>query len=210
MFLLRSCCAPRLAGVRPLGLSRGLSASPCSRLFRQPSRPSAPSPDLDAAYTTHPILKRVPRVLRPYTTRFIGAPLSHVTAFLVLHELTAIVPLVGLWYVFHQHHDVFMAGTMDLPAWAMEKGTKVIDKAMADWDFGNYSVNDKLKFIMEGAYAYVVVKALFPVRLAVSLLGMPWFARWFVVPFTRLFSRKTPAKAATPEHTVKKVTKPRL
>lgn len=216
MILLRpsisTSVGSRWAGLRPHSISRAFAVSPVSLWSRKGS--IGPSKDeLEATYKTHPILKRVPRFLRPYTTRFIGAPVSHVTAFLILHELTAIVPLVGFWYLFHQYHDVFMSASMDLPAWALEKGTKVIDKAMADWDFGNYSMNDKVKFIMEGAYAYVIVKALFPVRLGFSLLGMPWFAKWFVLPFTNMFSRtrKTPpAPSTTPEQTVKKVTKPRL
>lgn len=103
---------------------------------------------------------------------------------------------------------------MELPSWAIEKGTRIIDKAMQDWDFGDYSLNDKVKFIMEGAYAYVIVKALFPVRIAVSLLGMPWFAKWFVLPFQKMVSRKRPmAKVegqAIKEHSPKKVEKPRL
>lgn len=104
---------------------------------------------------------------------------------------------------------------MELPSWAIEKGTKIIDKAMQDWDFGDYSLNDKVKFIMEGAYAYVIVKALFPVRIAVSLLGMPWFAKWFVLPFQKMFSRKRRPVAKVEEqpikeHSPKKVDKPRL
>lgn len=207
MIFLRHA-VPR-GGVRPF--SRPFCVSPARLLLRKNISDSPSQDDLTTTYKTHPILKRVPRFLRPYTTRFIGAPVSHVTAFLVLHELTAIVPLVGFWYVLHQYHDVFMSASMDLPAWAMEKGTKVIDKAMADWDFGEYSLNDKVQFIMEGAYSYVIVKALFPVRLAASLLGMPWFAKWFVLPFTKLFSRKKPVGSSTaPEQTIKKVTKPRL
>lgn len=107
-----------------------------------------------------------------------------------------------------------MALTLDLPTWALEKGTKVIDKVLQEWDFANYSLSDKMKFITEGAYAYVIVKALFPVRLAVSLMGMPFFAKWFVLPFTRLFSRvKQPQKTPqnpTKAHSVKEVEKPRL
>lgn len=88
---------------------------------------------------------------------------------------------------------------------------------MESFDWGNYSLNEKVQIIMEGAYAYVIVKALFPVRLAFSLLGMPWFAKWFVLPITRLFSRKrktsTPpveAPKAPTQHKVKKIEKPRL
>jgi hypothetical protein len=47
------------------------------------------------------IVSRLPRPLRRYTNGLRNAPLSHVVAFLVLHEITAIVPLLGLWGVFH-------------------------------------------------------------------------------------------------------------
>uniref|UniRef100_A0A0L0P7I6 Uncharacterized protein n=1 Tax=Candidozyma auris TaxID=498019 RepID=A0A0L0P7I6_CANAR len=174
------------------------------------------------AFDKHPILSKVPRILRPWTTQFIHAPVSHVTAFLILHELTAIVPLVGIWYLLHSYHDLLMVSSLDLPSWAIEKGTKIIDLAMVSFDWGNYSLNEKVQIIMEGAYAYVIVKALFPVRLAFSLLGMPWFAKWFVLPFTRMFSRRKAAKTVpveqqklvpptpTATHEVKKVDKPRL
>lgn len=168
----------------------------------------------DAKYDNHKILKRIPKFLRPYTTQFIYAPVSHVTAFLILHELTAIVPLVGVWYALHQYHDVFMSSTLDLPTWALEKGTKVIDEVLKEWDFADYSLADKMKFISEGAYAYVIVKAMFPLRLAVSLLGMPYFARWFVLPFTRLFGQKPAVKknseSPSKPHAVKEVPKPRI
>ncbi|QFZ29822.1 putative MIOREX complex component [Clavispora lusitaniae] len=200
-------------GGNPANRKVGGETEPLPKPEIKPVAPITPKQSdaaLEETYRKHPILKRVPRFLRPYTTQFIGAPVSHVTAFLILHEFTAIVPLVGLWYVFHQHHDLFMSASMDLPAWAIEKGTKVIDSAMANWDYGNYSLNDKVKFIMEGAYAYVIVKALFPIRLVFSLVGMPWFAKWFVLPFTKMFSRKAKPKSSTPVQTVKKVEKPML
>lgn len=205
---------------RPVVTSRSLVTSPTLHLFKKTKldvvadiKANAPEPVVDKeGYDKHPILKRVPRILRPYTTQFIKAPVSHVTAFVILHEITAIVPLAGIWYLLHEHHDLFMLTTLDLPGWAMEKGTKIIDKAMVNWDYGDYSLADKVKFIKEGAYAYVIVKALFPVRLAFSLLGMPLFAKWFVLPFTRMFSRKKPAPSpdVAPEHKPKPIEKPRL
>lgn len=213
--------------VRKLAQSDGKTQGLIKRLAQPNSLPKTGSmspPELvqssidprdDPKYDKHKILRHVPRFLRPYTTQFIYAPVSHVTAFLILHELTAIVPLVGIWYVLHQHHDLFMALTLDLPSWALEKGTKVIDKVLQEWNFENYSLSDKIKFITEGAYAYVIVKALFPVRLAVSLLGMPFFARWFVLPFTRIFFRvrnteKSTTQSPTKAHSAKEVPKPRI
>ena len=47
------------------------------------------------------LTSRLPKFLQHYTTPLIKAPLTHISAFLVLHELTAIVPLIGLAATFH-------------------------------------------------------------------------------------------------------------
>jgi Hypothetical protein FLILHELTA len=44
---------------------------------------------------------RLPRFLRKYTGPLLHAPISHVTSFLLLHEITAVVPLLGLAGFFH-------------------------------------------------------------------------------------------------------------
>jgi hypothetical protein len=46
----------------------------------------------------------MPKFLHKYTNALGNAPLSHITAFLLLHELTAIVPLFGLAGYFHYTH----------------------------------------------------------------------------------------------------------
>lgn len=47
------------------------------------------------------VLNRVPKPFRKYTDGLRNAPVSHIVAFLTLHEITAIVPLVGLASLFH-------------------------------------------------------------------------------------------------------------
>lgn len=165
------------------------------------------------------ILQRIPKFLQPYTKQFVNAPFSHVTAFLILHELTAIVPLVGIWYILHKYH---ITVPLDLPSWAIDKGTKIIDTSLKNFDFTDFTFNDKFNFVMEGAYAYVMVKFLLPVRLMFSLSCMPWFARVAVLPVTGLFKKKKPSAKLdvdveqitlqiNPERVkLKKVDKPRL
>ncbi|KAI9654930.1 MAG: hypothetical protein M1821_005683 [Bathelium mastoideum] len=46
-------------------------------------------------------ISRLPHFLQRYITPIRHAPLSHVTSFLLLHEITAVVPLVGLVAFFH-------------------------------------------------------------------------------------------------------------
>lgn len=47
------------------------------------------------------INSRLPRFLQRFTVPLRNAPVSHITAFVILHELTAIVPLFGLAATFH-------------------------------------------------------------------------------------------------------------
>ena len=47
------------------------------------------------------INSRLPGFLQRYTKPLISAPITHVSAFLLLHELTAVVPLLGLAGLFH-------------------------------------------------------------------------------------------------------------
>ena len=44
---------------------------------------------------------KVPSFLRPYTAKLVNAPVTHLTSFLILHEITAILPICGLAAVFH-------------------------------------------------------------------------------------------------------------
>lgn len=55
---------------------------------------------------------------------------------------------------------------------------------------GNNS-KDKMLIIIEGAYAFSIVKFLLPLRIIVSLSLMPWFARWFIVPILNIFPNFT-------------------
>ncbi|KAI8933338.1 hypothetical protein NX059_009961 [Plenodomus lindquistii] len=48
--------------------------------------------------------KRLPRFLHKHTLALSNAPLTHITSFLLLHELTAILPLFGLAAYFHYTH----------------------------------------------------------------------------------------------------------
>lgn len=44
---------------------------------------------------------KLPKFFRRYTTPLIDAPLTHISAFLLLHEATAVLPLFGLAATFH-------------------------------------------------------------------------------------------------------------
>lgn len=84
-----------------------------------------------------------------------------------------------------------------IPDFLIEKGTEFI-KVLAErngWtdDVGNSEAGTLM--LVRGAAAYAIVKVLLPVRAAFSLALMPWFASWVVIPVTRVFSRRSSAKA---------------
>lgn len=142
--------------------------------------------------SNHPIFKRIPKFLHPYTLGFMNAPVSHVTAFLLVHELTAIVPLFGLWGIFYYCDYTPVTG---IPDWLLLKGTHFIDILAERNGWTSLKTEAGANIVLQGAVAYAIVKVLLPFRAFISLASMPWAARWFVVPVTRLFARG--AKKAT-------------
>ena len=144
---------------------------------------------------------RLPAFLRRYTLPLRSAPVSHITAFLLLHEITAITPLFGLAATFH-YFDW-------LPPWIAEgamvkSGVEKFGKYMRrkGWiDDGEVPGADAkngrlgqsagkwwgrgeggVRIVVELATAYAVTKLLLPVRLVFSVWATPAFARWTVLP----------------------------
>ncbi|KAI3403631.2 hypothetical protein KGF56_003558 [Candida oxycetoniae] len=175
--------------------------------------PVSPAGPTEQDFKTHPILKRVPKFLHNYASQFINAPFSNLVAFIILHELTAIIPLFGIWYYLHNHPGLI---PLDLPQWALTKGAKVLDSLLDQFNW-NINSSDKIALLMEGAYSFTIVKLLLPVRVIISLSGMPLFAKLFVLPITNLFRNlkelrrvKQERKLERKKMEVKRVDKPRL
>jgi Hypothetical protein FLILHELTA len=162
------------------------------------------------------ILRRTPKFLRPTLSALHNAPLTHITAFLILHEITAIAPLVGLVGAFHYFQwlpPFFAEGKWVVSGvekfgnyfrrkgW-IEAGDTQEAKVLAE--SGKAGTVERVKqkkgvaskwwgrgetgtrLLVEVATAYAVVKVLLPLRLIVSVWGAPWFARWTVVPFNNM------------------------
>lgn len=105
-----------------------------SQPFRQPpgyrslnTGSSVPPQESSSQARLLKFVSRTPKFLQPWIAPIVNAPVSHVTAFLILHELTAIIPLVGLASIFHT--------TGWLPSWLAE-GKWVVDGTEK---FGRYA-----------------------------------------------------------------------
>ncbi|CCE62331.1 hypothetical protein TPHA_0C01750 [Tetrapisispora phaffii CBS 4417] len=113
---------------------------------------------------------------------------STVTGFLLLHELSAIVPLFALWWIlYHSNiHD-----TLVLPEILhnlMEYCSDVMNRFVGD----KYPDLDRKRIIFTGALSYMTVKVLYPIRILLSLWAAPYFGNLLVSPFRKLIklSRK--------------------
>ncbi|KAK6204867.1 uncharacterized protein RJT21DRAFT_117329 [Scheffersomyces amazonensis] len=215
-------------------LYRQLHTTPVySDLFKSKSNssfgPETGTQSQTLPYNTHPILKRIPKIFRPYASRFITAPVSHSVSFLILHELTAIIPLVGIWYALYKYPEYFSTYSTTITENDLYiKGVEVINKSVEKYQLGVDDVSEKMRLISAGASSYVIVKLLGPARIIVSIGLMDPFARWIILPIYNVFavlrarfSKTSPTPKSTPEiesdtetirETVKtkKVNKPRL
>ncbi|KAI5799225.1 hypothetical protein DFH27DRAFT_88180 [Peziza echinospora] len=161
---------------------------PCIRQYStgqsSPTTPSTPK----TLYAR--VLSRLPKRMRPYVER--NLKISHITSFLILHELSAIVPLAGLFWVIHSLGPEVMtskiwfeAGEDGVIAQGISQFNSWVDNAV--WRFGRYAERKGYlsnmdaaaagRIVTELAVAYAIVKAVLPLRIMASLWATPWFAR---------------------------------
>jgi hypothetical protein len=167
-----------------------------------------PRPPIRSASTQTPhasrisrLESRLPAFLRRYTLPLRSAPVSHITAFLLLHEITAVVPLFGLTAAFHYFDwlppwiaegAVVKSGVEKFGKYMRRKGW-IDDGEVPGADAKNGRLGgragkwwgrgeDGVRLVVEVATAYAVTKLLLPVRLVFSVWATPGFARWTVLP----------------------------
>jgi hypothetical protein len=199
---------------RPLvGFQRMLQNAPRRQFTTRP--PQLPSTSQSRIERFN---RRLPKFLHRYTNALSSAPITHITSFLILHELTAIVPLFGLAATFHYTHwlpSYFAEGTWVLQG--VERFGKYFRRKgwIRGEDMGEAEHEVQLRrrdhawnlseggarIIVEFATAYAITKVFLPVRIVASVWGTPWFARKAVVPligmFKRMFGRGKPKKTGS-------------
>jgi len=155
----------------------------------------------NAASRLHRLNNKLPLFLQRYTTPLMQAPVSHITVFLVLHELTAVIPLLGLATVFH-YSDWLPESILDGDAvkHSLEKWTRYFRrKGWLPEDFQTSEVFERTahiekpdgthvmdhrdtqsfagaRIVLEVAAAYAIVKALLPIRIFGCVWATPWIA----------------------------------
>jgi ribosome-associated translation inhibitor RaiA len=151
------------------------------------------------------ITSKLPRRLQKYTSGLRNAPVSHIVSFLILHEITAIVPVLGLFGLFHYtnyvpvdyvtgHFGTYVEdGVGRFERYFKRKGwfgfgqneevETTSDTATTHPDSKSenaverwHSGDGRYKVLVEVALAYAITKALLPVRIIGSVWATPWFA----------------------------------
>lgn len=164
------------------------------------------------------LTSRLPKFLQGYTTPLIHAPLTHISAFLLLHELTAVIPLFGLAGVFHylKWMPPFISegkwisdgvekfgkyfrkkgwlgeeGKANRYKWwgRSEGGTRIVVECASPPLLALLPMNLALTKSPRFATAYAITKALLPLRLILSVWATPWFARVAIIPLTNAFRK---------------------
>ena len=157
---------------------------------------------------------RSPRLFKPTLITLRDAPTSYLISFAILHELTAIVPLVSLTYTFHYYQwlpPYFAEGKWVTEG--VEKFGRYFKRKgwMQDYDeveveretrkgraldveeggvLGYWDRGDGMgRWLVEIATAYAVTKVLLPLRIGLSVFWAPAFARWTLIPITRALSK---------------------
>ncbi|OBT78660.1 hypothetical protein VF21_02260 [Pseudogymnoascus sp. 05NY08] len=167
-----------------------------------PATPPPPPPSPTTRTRLNKLLDQTPKFLHPYTNGLRNAPVSHIISFLILHELTAVIPLIGLSAAFHYSEWT--------PEWMRERGEEYEGRfrryfgrkgwfgVEAPGGAGGVDENAEregmkeggggggVRIVMEVATAYAVTKVLLPVRIVGSVWATPWFARVVVGKFKRL------------------------
>ncbi|KAK3902924.1 hypothetical protein C8A05DRAFT_43751 [Staphylotrichum tortipilum] len=178
--------------------------TPPPTLRTLPKRPYSTSPNPNpSTSTTAPgttsttpqtrldrLLSRLPPYLQRYAAGVRGAALSHVVAFLALHELTAVVPLAGLFALFHYteyapvgwvagHFGGYLKeGVGRFERYFRRKGW-IGDEEIQGEEGGvveGWAADGRYRVVVEVGLAYALTKVLLPVRIVVSLWATPWVA----------------------------------
>lgn len=176
---------------RLFSLRRILPRSP--PLYFRPNTRRYQSSEAQKASRIDRITSKLPRPLRKYTNGLRNAPFSLVVSFLILHELTAIVPLFALFGVFHYTNWVPVSYMTEHFGDYVQKGLARFEKYFARKGWFGFSQEDtgertevamerwqsgeqKYRILVEVALAYAVTKALLPIRIIGSVWATPWFA----------------------------------
>ncbi|OMJ26641.1 hypothetical protein AYI69_g3953 [Smittium culicis] len=138
--------------------------------------------DAKKEYASSPEVKELTG-WRKYKKRFQNKPGSHLASFIILHELTAIVPLFALFYLMQTFDFNF-----HIPQEILDSGDRYISKILEYFGLEN-SITKGSKSFVYMLTSYAIIKSMLPLRIALCFALTPLFSRFAVEPITLLFKK---------------------
>ncbi|GMM38384.1 hypothetical protein DASC09_057230 [Saccharomycopsis crataegensis] len=135
---------------------------------------------------------------RPFNT-FFARPIPNGMAFFSVYELSGLIPFLFVWqacYSFPGFHVVDPSTMSSLPVFGdelysiMEQGRQTITRIVQSAELQQEDAKESLEQIVSsGAEAYVTLKILGPLRIAVSYFAMTKVSDSVIVPIGKVFQR---------------------
>ena len=117
---------------------------------------------------------------------------SVVISFMILHELTATIPFIGLWYFLYQKCNFLEEKSLNIENDAIDQTDESIKGKL------NTKINEYMKIseasvkflTLTGVVSYATVKVIAPFRIMLSVMMTPKLANIFQRGFNMIFLRK--------------------
>ncbi|ORX96415.1 hypothetical protein K493DRAFT_314529 [Basidiobolus meristosporus CBS 931.73] len=116
---------------------------------------------------------------RKYAYRFRSQPVSHLVSFGILHEITAILPIVVVYY--------FIDATgleIPVPEVALEQSNRFFSKLRSYVGLDPLASDSRVALNLAASYG--ITKSIMPLRIAACFALTPWFARRVIQPCTNV------------------------
>ncbi|KAL5628235.1 hypothetical protein BROUX41_002983 [Berkeleyomyces rouxiae] len=188
----------QLSGTRGHAFSTGPRGPPPKPSPSSTCAPPTPPPTTPPAAAAPARWRRI-----PFIVSMSSQPVTSTVSFLILHELTAVVPLVAITAGLHYADPVPLESVNTYLAGAFTRGMDKFGRYFAKkgwfgfeldaegkvvgrlaWESGQGDEVDQMseetraryKLLSHVALAYALTKALLPIRIYVSALATPWLA----------------------------------
>ncbi|RHZ54055.1 hypothetical protein Glove_431g26 [Diversispora epigaea] len=152
------------------------------KLTTSPSPSPSPSPSSSNSTLYNRLIKN--KKLSKYVLQFRSKPTSYIISFLILHEITAIIP-IPIFYICLSSTGI----KIPFPQKILDEGNKYINRVVVHYGYEPFE--DGSRVALNLATSYTIVKFLMPVRIAICIWLTPKMAERIIGPITELFKRIT-------------------
>ncbi|CAF1062674.1 unnamed protein product [Adineta steineri] len=108
---------------------------------------------------------------RRYIDQLKDRPASHITAFAILHEVTAILPFPLIYFPLKWLN---IGQYLPIPIEYIQEGNKKINRVRTRYGFE--PLDESSMVLVNLSMTYAIVKVLLPLRIGLSLMLTPWLA----------------------------------